>query len=275
MTLNATYEQAQPKIGHGLHTICRDCVFKVPDNEGQQIGCAVNKLTALSNNGADIVAESNYFKIVNRYCTSCRNDEWAEHHEGNLIDRMYEELTAKLMDVIIVITNNRLDRFLETMESVLNQTTPPKKIIVSASSNVFRKTINRIISELKNKKVKLWQVTQASSHMDPSGITQRLLDDWDYINYGNGKSDALYFTTIKSGFCIPVNFIETIDELINKNMERFVLVKPMSDDYNGMIVQNKIFRMVGGNSEKTIVEKIELLAKDQNVSYMIRTPEGN
>ena len=99
------------------------------------------------------------------------------------------------------------------------------------------------------------------------------------VNLSWNSSQCTFFSCFKFGFIIPKEFSEEINFALTESLEKFLLLDGIDSDENGLTIQTYIFNLLKGNEEgvaedgtfvKTISEKIEFVAKDQNLLSMIK-----
>src|SRR4051812_45459364 len=74
---------------------CKDCVFReYLDDESKQSGCALGRLEKLARNGATIVEEGGYKKIMGRYCSAKRGEDWVK---GKEVDKLELAVRSEIL----------------------------------------------------------------------------------------------------------------------------------------------------------------------------------
>lgn len=244
-------------------TKCEPCVFKTMEN-GEQVGCQLGRLGKYKQRG---LAESDgdYYKIKT-FCKACRNEEWAEDQDD--IFESIEQETRVRCDLVIIAEDTINSEILTTIRSsVAGSKIYPNKIFVILNSPSIKivDLFDSINNELKELNVK-FEIIKVLDEDKPI---------LEYVDDAVRKSKAQYYALFNAGNSVPRDFIETIDNLLNVELSRFVMID-QPDKYKGLVVQNHIHKLLMGNKEgATIEEKIRWLANEQNNNALIKKWEYN
>lgn len=188
-------------------TKCKDCKFKITDDEGVQVGCQVKKMTDYFQVGPD--------REIKRYCHFKRTDDW----QGSLGD-MLDEVSMKY-NGIVEWTNE--EDVKKTLDSLAAQFLKPQKLIVVC----YQKNGESAFNLLKNYNIK-WTVTEVVND----------LTDWrdDVIM----KNPTQFYTFIKTGYTLDEDYFFDLNHNIHMNDLRFHAIQ--SD--NLLIVPHGLYTMV-------------------------------
>jgi hypothetical protein len=241
-----------------INTLCRDCVFAVFNEQlTKQEDCRFNRLERFIASGrAELVEDEEtnlkYYKI-NTFCNRCRNSDWAKDYE-NPDERVIEQTITRLGYVLIANSDNNIT--LSTLKSLLSQNIKPTKIAV-----VFYNAYHNLINFRE-------KIKGIEAKIDIVNVIDK--DDMNHLlDHGYRRLlNTNYMVSVKAGFELPKSFSSKLDNLINEDLKQISLVT--TEDYpNGLCIQTKLFNLLGGNFYEPLIDKIEKLAKEQNLGSMI------
>jgi hypothetical protein len=224
-------------------TNCLECVFATWDEKTNvQVGCDLGRLKKLEANGATLKLEQFlgedvcgcgeggeddedllsrgkfYYRIEDRFCNACRNQEWGEQTpKSEWVRSVYDKIQIT-MDIFVDASdvNSNIDNIWETVQSAFCQAILPETVYVVTSDEDLA---FGIVQQLRDGAFGKWQVETSS------------LEDAVKL------SKARYHAVFKPGYDIPYNFISDVNDRLNIEMERFVALLP-DEDGNGLVVQN-------------------------------------
>ncbi len=279
------HSQSDTTIDHGsspeenpYNTACRDCIFASFDNKNIQDGCRLDRLAKFYDQGTELVPVSqngkSFFVIKGRICTTCRQDWWGEkHNEADWESVVRQEIALRCEVFVYVSETNTLEDLKKTISSLRQQVMSSVGIhaVINNKNIKHGEIVAMLQKELGRRK---WKVNFPT---EPNPTRERCLDLATY------KCKGTYYAIFNAGFVVPETFILDIDRALNDNLERFSLLLP-DENGNGLVVQNAISKRVGGNKEviiegddnfakvdlNNIIDKIQLLAKEQNKPHMVK-----
>lgn len=257
-----------------MDTACKNCIFseKVGNT---QMGCSYGNIERFKKVNCEIIeAEDeadNFFVIKNRLCMALRVGAWgSDLTQEEKILKVRKDITTKITCILIIKKEtSNIDDVLDTFKSAISQKTSFDSIhfIIEKGASIkigsLMNSIKKIDCNIK------WFVKQL------------VHDDFSYrhgIDEIVEKLKSVFSAVFVCGFKIPDDFVHCIDTSINEELNRFIILKPVGE--NGMVVQNKSFNLFGGNREAindldnnkfmSISEKIDYIAKDQNLNHLIQ-----
>ena len=77
-----------------------------------------------------------------------------------------------------------------------------------------------------------------------------------------------YYCIFDAGRKVPVNFISDINDSLNKDMNRFLALR--SEDGNGDVGQILMHKRIGGNRDKSFLDKIEHTTRSQGCPNLLQ-----
>jgi hypothetical protein len=188
----------------GIETLCKDCVFAEYEDK-VQINCKIGQLDVLTDAGASTVQvtedDKTFFMI---------------HYEA------------------IIYANDSLADLQVTVESLKNQSIPPKRItVIRYNDNRLRPP--QIVQYLQT----LENIAWANANRINDGR------DLDSLIHSASTNEPIA-VVFNAGFVVPDGLFEELDIKVNDQYLRFALILPNSSG-NGMILSTYIFKAVGGN----------------------------
>lgn len=256
-----------------MDTACKYCVFS--EKKGNlQIGCKYGNLERFKNSGCEIIEaedqEEQFFVIKNRLCMALRRSPWGDSLSNKeKIDKVRKDITTRVTCILIVKeTEKCIENVIKTFKTAIEQKTKFQNIhfILEKKSEI---KIGSLMNAIKPIECDIQWFVKQMVHDDFSfkdGIDE-------IVEKEKTTFSAIFF----SGFSIPEDFVKSVDESINDNLDRFILLKPYNE--NGLLFQNKLFKIFGGNKDafneefkisfSSIIEKIDFIAKDQNLNNLI------
>ena len=257
-----------------MDTACKNCIFseKVGNT---QMGCSYGNIERFKKVNCEIIeAEDeadNFFVIKNRLCMALRVGSWgSDLTQEEKILKVRKDITTKITCILIIKKEtSSIDDVLDTFKSAISQKTNFDSI--------------HFIIE-KGASIKIGSLMNSIKKIDCNVkwfVKQLVHDDFSYkhgIDEIVEKLKSVFSAVFVCGFKIPDDFVYCIDTSINEELNRFIILKPVGE--NGTVVQNKSFNLFGGNREAindldsnkfmSISEKIDYIAKDQNLNHLIQ-----
>ena len=257
-----------------MDTACKNCIFseKVGNT---QMGCSYGNIERFKKTNCEIIEaedeSDNFFVIKNRLCMALRVGAWgSDLTQEEKILKVRKDITTKITCILIIKKEtSNIDDVLDTFKSAISQKTSFDSI--------------HFIIE-KGASIKIGSLMNSIKKIDCNVkwfVKQLVHDDFSYrhgIDEIVEKLKSVFSAVFVCGFKIPEDFVYCIDTSINEELNRFIILKPVGE--NGMVVQNKSFNLFGGNREAindsdnnkfmSISEKIDYIAKDQNLNHLIQ-----
>ena len=179
-------------------------------------------------------------------------------------EKVKQEITVGIDFVILSLKDpveNLEKRLAKTIERCLKQddVKPPRIIAVVQNSDIKFKSLYNDLNSLVESYDIQFQLMQ---------IPNQETDVSECVNLAISKCQSQYTAVFKVGDNIPRNIISTFNKIINEDLKRIVLLEPICA-YSGMIVQTKLFRLMGKNKDAPIFTKIREICKDENTDLII------
>jgi hypothetical protein len=272
-----------------LWTSCKDCVFAVYENN-TQCGCSTGRLEKFKDVGTHIVeaqdGEKEYM-VIERFCNHYREKNWMTNSKpvrswGRIKnkEKTVKKETQIRCGVIIILKNiapiqdddfsERIAQIaaneltVENMEKTIlaclkqKEVKPDYIVVVNSSEVPHTEIISRMHHTIKKKAV-FYAVR--TSHNEAS------LEECIDLAFAQAKNG--HYIVFEGGYEPPPNFLDKINSLINEELQPILLLKPQNK-IDGMFVQTMIHKMLGGNAEKPLIDKIDKITKEENTEHLIR-----
>jgi hypothetical protein len=260
----------QPQISQ-ISTICKDCIFAEWHGD-TQTGCEFDRLDAFEENGAEIVGQDDgqlqYFVVSGRFCNACRNHNWgSKHPQSQWRDLVEKEFRVRCDMLIYISDDSTYQEVFRSIETVLDQTLPAWGI---------RLIVNRPFADVRQY-VKMMRELDPQIPWEVRHVKEQENVEGEKYHASLGESvdltviyvKATYYTLCRAGYSYPLNYIETLERAVNRNMTRFVALLP-DDDGNGLCVQTILHNTLRGHKVKDVIEKIEEIASEESTGHMIK-----
>lgn len=256
-----------------IDTICRDCVFAEWQGS-EQINCKINRLEKFQDVGTELVKETNesgktYFRIMGRICNTCRHSDTLDGVPSRKwAKQVREEVRVRVAMAVYVDADSSYEDAIRSLDSIYQQTVKPREVIViynnqnggdaSKYANWLWSQNDGITWKVESIKVDADMGTAIDYTMKPGNLT------------------STFFTVCHAGAVYTSDYIEKIDKSINDDLERFVALLP--DKFgNGALIQVGLHNMLQGNKHTggcaNILEKIQVIAEEENTGHMIKRLE--
>jgi len=229
-------------------TSCKNCVFRV----GQH-GCVFNRPQKMPHEILD------GYVLIHRFCNRCRNSEWASNF---LPDQWVKQVKqeSQVPCAVIVYCDMNNSSLLEYTLLKLNkqELTPKQTIIVLHNSKLNPVDVLKLNATLKLKsKFTIERILEEDA-------TQRRAIDIAVKRVRN----SLYYILVTTGLTLPRNYLYNIDFIVNEQCKSFVLALPPGDIHM-LTCSLKLHRLVRGNFQQNIEDKIQEIAQEEDTEHMI------
>lgn len=235
-----------------VQTSCKGCVF-AEYTKNTQTGCKLNRAEKLNPKNDLLLDGDKHHYTFNRFCNTYRPKEWeiilSDEERQDMIKSVMHEVSPRVgFFVFLDNEEGMLDRLSTTLKDIREQTFGQARYVALINSRVeyneqlhemLRNTFNNTTAE----DIRLNRFIKTEFH-----IVQTLVDSKnDFLldeAFRHAKNGWAYVTS--SGENVRLDLLEKINDRINIDMKRLVLVKPY-DDLNGMIFQTAIYKFLDGS----------------------------
>jgi len=249
-----------------IETICRHCIFAEWDDVRRQEGCFPGILEKYRQQGAKIrnpidKDSYKYFTLPGRVCMYCRQQKWADEKEVasllDAVDKVRKEVELRCTAIVYVGRDETLDDALKTAKALeANTALQPTRMLFIINNDIKP---NQFVSWAHYQLHLPWQFELV---LEPDVGVKRCLD------LAVKKVDDMWFAFFRAGFEPPDDFFWCIDHYLNDELGRFLVLLP--EEESGLVLQRVAHKIFGGNiGEHDIVEKIQILAKEQECQNLV------
>ncbi len=230
-------------------TSCRSCIFaEIEDNT--QLDCELGRLeTYIQRGKAQIQNDGTY--IIDTICNACRGVTWMKQqpYNENLIASVEREIQIAL-SFVLVSMNDDPDTILTTLgqrlSNCVNQKliAPKQIIVVIKSLNAINQEMYDIIADYCGDiPFKLVKIVDNTCDIDRC------------VDLGVQHVRSRYYCVSYLTHSIPLTLISALNNLINYELRSVSMIKPICG-YSGLVVQNMLHKIFGGNRVMPLYEKV-------------------
>jgi hypothetical protein len=231
-----------PLSDRSRQTSCKECVFA--EYEGKtQVGCSANRIIKFKNlnteqsvNVIEAYDNDKEFYVINGFCNYYRSKKWNDgiadldkaKKESSLTFDLFVDCNS--IDINYV---NKIDTLLSTIDYDTN-----KLNVVLYHLNQFANQSKELVLSLYNNHKKLLKI---------SVCTNNNL----FLHESVLKSNSSFYIAINKNQCIDSKTLTNINNLINDDIKKFIVV----DDGGTKIISNIAYKMQFLNTENSDYEK--------------------
>lgn len=246
-----------------ITTKCKDCIFSVityEKPEPKQSFCRISAIndnrlyTFIDRNLAELDVETGYY-VIKTICNTFRKS----HTESIMSDE--EEAifnsTIQVDAILIDYVNPNIENLLmDTIHIINNQKVKPKMfILVSKNYNKPYQQMYDLVEDHCDVPFKLVSVKDTNASLR------------DCIDIAVSKCNNTYYLLMMPGESLSESYIYKLDRRINWELKPFSMVS--TNAIHGFVLQTQLHRLLGGNKEMWIEDKIQELAQNQDLQKMI------
>lgn len=235
-----------------MHTSCQDCIFAIWDDNIQK-GCKYNRLDKFEKE----LINKQYYKL-NGICNICRNKEWQDRIGDNYLEVLDREIAIKT-DFIFINTESNVDAVkintLKTLKDLEQNNNKPTSVTFTSIADINISEYARLIKD--NCKFKFNVVNPI--------LKKDLLSIIDMcVNYSKANYYIVYHLT-KDNKLTDIN--DKLNIALNDKVMKFLMIN--DTDFHGTVIQRYLHKLLGGNTDKSIIEKINELNKLQETNMVL------
>lgn len=220
-------------------TSCKKCIFNQSQND-VQVGCRYHERldTFLDKSDVDVYSmteDEQTFCVLSTLCTACTQKVPDDAIDD--IEFVDKHLQKQLNVIIEINASTSMKDVLHTYETAINQSIPPERIIISYWENQYLHPQNLFVAlsdpalERKGIRFVIVQSVKGTSYSEHL---------FSCVN----KCTSPYFTTFNAGDTVPYNLGEIINDLVNRQMQKFICIRQKSYVSSGIIMLTKLFKKI-------------------------------
>ena len=266
-----------------VKTSCKDCVFSEYIGK-TQMSCSLNRLQQFRKNLItvdDAYDEDGWeFCVVHRFCNAHRNKNWKENFKDDrdIKSAVEKEIEIKL-DFIIIIPFDTTPSTIylktkQTIKSIIDQTIRPVNLIFISQKQTADLSGNLEIAKRqlsddyykqgeKDTFSRRFLAEQIDKDLGDSDIgfmlMDYLLDEDDYfsiLDEAFKRVHSTYYSVLLIGEEIEVDYIEKLNNIMNKELRILSAVEPDDGSINRLTVQSSLHKLLYGSKTGTPINKI-------------------
>jgi len=244
-----------------IQTSCKDCIFAV--YEGMtQTGCEFNRIETFRERGTNIVEAYDHdkeFFVIDRFCNRCRNQDWADEQKGDNYKDIVTEESRLQIDIFIYIDKSNTVEDIEASLTNFDELFLLPSTIILVNNNDGIKSEDLLVLIKKQKHDFKWRIERIIE-LDCSKLRA--------IDLSMKRCKSTYYSVVDAGDIISQSFCQGINRLLNDELFQFSMITN-GKEYNKSVIQTQLHKILAGNKKRSIIEKIEELAEEQNAHNMI------
>jgi len=274
-----------------IQTICDGCCFCVSLDKSEEHNlneyCEADRLESLKSQGGmiySIVDESSKNSITKavdgRVCTMMRNETWEEIKksqgldEEELVKEARKELEISCAFLIYMGKNEeaseeeRLDNVLKTIQSAEDGDVKPGHFFIINNAGIKAYTVLTYLrKKLKELDIKTkWNMEyileDSVKELEEKEAVDRCVD----MIYKNINKN--YYCIFKDGDIVPRKYISSIDNAMNDELKRFLVLQPKNGDISGTFIIKFAHKQFKGNRGGNLIDKIRTETEEQKCQKM-------
>lgn len=238
-----------------IKTDCTKCVFNFNSHNqmeaSNRVYCTLDRFKKFEEMG-DVSEDGT---TINKLCTTCRNEAWADNQIKDYETAVKDEL-KNVYSLIIVDEEpgDILGRLRKTLR--IRQDLYPRQIVFVYSNDYRMSELTPVFDEyVKGTSIK-YQLLRIFDQEYPREI----------IDIAVKNIDGMFYTIVKNGDILPRDFLYSLYHTIDVNLDRFLIIKPIKD-LTGLTVLRLYHHKVNGNYTKFVEDKLE----EDGEAWMIKT----
>lgn len=251
-------------------TSCQQCIF-AQWTDGVQLenpGCDLGRLEKFIAKGK-ATSHPDGYHIIETVCNTCRGPAWMNNQPLNadLVTLVEEEIKVSV-DMILASIDDESEVVEKLLPHRLNEcanqkfVTPKQIIVVFKNKEMSSQTIYDILGDCCKK--------------IPYLLVKVIPDHYDFarsLDMAVQHVKARYYCVVQLEHNIPINMLNTLNELINDQLESVSMIYPRYGGYSGLIIQTMLHKIFGGNRVEPIYDKIMEASKLQGKEDFVHTWE--
>jgi hypothetical protein len=259
-------------------TQCQDCIFRVDElyshdsttgqtNYGQS-SCKLGRLYKFEKQGLATFNKDKQSYTIQTVCNAYRDQEWANQY-SEPEKTVLQQIQIQCDFVIIChYPDNLKTALVNSAKECLRQYIQPKHLIfiIQYTKNQDMKAAYDALAEILSDKIDFCVIRIFETASD----LEQYQDDFSvYVDRAFDRIQSTYYAVFMYGKPIPSDYLVKINDLINVDMRRIIMVD--NHDYHGLLMQKLIHQRFRGNIGLPLRQKIHQAAKLQENENMITT----
>lgn len=231
-----------------MQTICKECIF-ADFSEGVQIGCHfMDRLNKYKEKGlASIDGPDKWYFTINTLCKACTKIKVGQSIPDDYVNIVYNSIKPKI-DAIIYGDDNKI---ISILESIKND---GYNKIIACQPNMIGLKSYYDFSQIYPKIIVAGQIENRY--------------ELEYLDNACKKSTADYLVIIND-LNVP-SIPKIIEDYVMNQLIDFIGILP-ENDLNGLVISPRVFKFLGGNFEKSIIDKVKEINNYESMTFKWET----
>lgn len=247
-------------------TSCGSCIFAEWE-DGKQSGCEVGRLEKFSLAHRARPSEDFTHYEIQGICNTCRGEEWKLANQGLPLVPTVEREVQVGVDILLYSVDEEPDTVIQRVERA-----------ISSCAKQIKIKPKTVVVVVRNKEIKFRELYAnigdiLAEYDIPFQLVQVMEEDANIdrcVEMGFEKCKSQFTAVFDLGMLIPSNLIYNLNDLINYELSRIVMIQPIVD-YSGMVLATNLFKLLGKNYNFPIYEKVQEVADEQDNQHLITT----
>lgn len=210
---------------------CEGCIFIIKDDDKPQEGCSLGRTIKL--NPINKFDDKNQYQILSRFCNTYRPQEWKKMDMVSPAASALEEVLP--VAGVIVNFEHNLGALEQTLESMFNQKGNKFKYLIVINDRV---EYNEEIGIICKKYIDKWMLVQMLEEYQHKDCIDNV---FNHVKNG-------YIILVKAGYKFPTEFLQTIHERINIDMEPLMVAYDRNKEK--ILTSASLYKFLKGNKPK-------------------------
>lgn len=258
-------------------TTCKDCIW-AEYASGTQVGCKFNRLEKFKERGVKVNlkidtedkglvdAPRNHFEIE-RFCNRCRDSEWGKRYD-NPLDTCIVQSAVQFDIIVPILADKNIQEIKLVFDDLIREGDKVNSVHFSFAEGVAIQPY-------------LIQLNEYFADVCPVFYTQaKLLKNFDdkalqLVNHALNKCTGMYYLVIDLAehSKLPSTWIDMAENWINEELYPVIMVESVSG-INGLMVHRRVHTSFGGNTNKSITEKIKKMLEENDIPHAVKSWEN-
>lgn len=253
-----------------IETECKDCVFfkQIFEDDFPQewdmfdhYDCELERIDKFREQ--KLVKHIDGYPVIKGICNAKRDQQWVDELGIEDVEAKVKEQIQITNDFLIISYDDEhiAAKLMRSAKQCAKQTLPPRNVIfiVKAEHIANFQELYWDLHHGMDEKIRFYFIR----------IIDHNKKDYECIDEAYKKIQSFYYTVWRAGKDIPEDYNEKLNKSINEDLRKISMIHPADDPLHGLTIQTAVHKLVGGNKERPIYQKIPEIAKSQDLESMV------
>ena len=255
-------------------TTCQYCIW-AEGISGTQTGCKFGRIKKFKERGINVKLNYDLLDVdtddtglgtglksyytIERFCNRCRDQEWSNRYD-HPYDKCIEQSQVQFDIIVPIVHDVDILDIQRIFGNLLREDAKINNVHLVFSEDVVIKPYLIALNEY-------FDGVSAVYYTQTRETDKSLL-----INHALSKCTGMYYLIIDvdNHKELPTLWMDMVENWVNTELYPLIMVKSnVEDGYNGLLVHCRAHNIFGGNSKKSIDEKIEAIVEERNIEHSI------